>query len=191
MAWWAILLIVLAVIVAIGLAVGIWWVSTFNKLTRQRNDVKEAYSTMDVYMKKRYDLVPNLVETVKGFAKHEKETLTNVMQARNAAMNAGSTKQKIEGENALTQTLSRLFAVAENYPDLKANQNFVELQKQLTSLENDIAQSRKYYNGCVKIFNTKIEVFPTNLIAGKFKFEKFDLFEVDKQEERQNVQVKF
>lgn len=184
-------LIVVGVLLVLIIAVVAWIICVHNSLVKLRNNVKESFSTMDVYLKKRYDLVPNLVETVKGYAKHESATLKSVMEARNSAMNANSTQEKVKSENALTQTLGKLIAVAESYPDLKANQNFLALQNQLSSLEDDIASSRKYYNGCVKMFNNKIEVFPNNLIAGKLKFEKFDLFEVEDKKQRENVQVKF
>lgn len=169
----------------------IWLVSTYNAFIKLRNNVDEGFSTMDVYMKKRYDLIPNFVETVKGYAKHEKEALENVMKARYSAMNASTTEQKIDNENILQGALKSLFAVAENYPDLKANQNFLDLQNTLKELEMEIANSRKYYNGVVKIYNTKRESFPSNLIAGMFSFHKKPLFEVDAPEERKNVKVSF
>ncbi len=188
---WVIPVIIVAVILVIVVAI-VWWViAVYNKLIRLRNNVDESYSTMDVYMKKRYDLVPNLVETVKGYAKHENETLEDVMKARYSCMNASTTEEKLKGENELTNTLGRLFMLTENYPDLKANQNFTQLQNELSTLETEIANSRKYYNGCVKIFNNKIEVFPSNIIAKRFKFTKRDLFEIEDKEERKAPQVKF
>ena len=146
---------------------------------------------MDVYMKKRYDLIPNLVETVKGYASHESQTLEKVTAARNAAMTASSIDEKLKNENALTGTLKSLFAVAESYPDLKANTNFMDLQRQLQTIEEDIANSRKYYNASVKNLNNKIEMFPSSIIAGMFHFEKKPYFEVSSQEERENVKVQF
>lgn len=146
---------------------------------------------MDVYLKKRYDLIPNLVETVKGYAKHESETLEKVVAARNMAQSAGTIEEKIEGEKNLTGTLKTLFAVAESYPDLKANTNFLDLQEQLKSVENDIANARKYYNGVVKQFNNKCEMFPSNILAGIFHFTRKPMFEVDAEEERKNVKVEF
>jgi len=169
----------------------IWLITTYNAFVKLRNNVDEGFSTMDVYMKKRYDLIPNFVETVKGYAKHEKEALENVMKARYSAMNATTTEQRIDNENVLQGALKSLFAVAENYPDLKANQNFLDLQNTLKELEMEIANSRKYYNGVVKIYNTKRESFPSNLIAGMFNFPKRPLFEVDAPEERKNVKVSF
>lgn len=184
-----IFIIVFAVLFLVVLP--IWLIASYNAFIKFRNNVDEAFSTMDVYMKKRYDLIPNFVETVKGYAKHEKETLEKVMEARYSAMNASTTEQKMNNENILQGTLKSLFAVSENYPDLKANQNFIELQNTLKELEVEIANSRKYYNGVVKIYNTKRESFPSNLIAGIFNFPKRPLFEVDTTEERKNVKVNF
>jgi len=179
-----IILIVIAVIV-------IWFISAYNRFIKLRNSVEEAFATMDVYMKKRFDLIPNLVETVKGYASHEKETLQNVTKARAAVQDAGTAEERAAGENMLSQTLKNLFAVAENYPNLKANQNFLDLQSQLKKIEDDIANSRKYYNAVVKEFNTKTEVFPSNIIANMFRFERKPMFEVTEQEERENVRVEF
>jgi len=156
-----------------------------------KNNVEESFSAMDVSMKKRYDLVPNLVETVKGYAKHENKTLEAVIAARNSAMNATTAQEKAKADNMLTGTLKTLFAVAESYPDLKANTNFMDLQNQLKLLEVEIANSRRYYNACVKSLNNKIELFPSNIIARWFKFEKKSMFEVDSPEERKNVKVEF
>jgi len=169
----------------------IWFVSSYNGFIKLRNNVDEGFSTMDIYMKKRYDLIPNLVETVKGYAKHEKSTLESVMKARYSAMNSSTTEQKIENENILQGALKSLFAVTENYPDLKANENFTELQNSLKQLEDEIANSRKYYNGVARIYNTKREVFPSNIIAGIFKFTKRPMFEIEDKEERKNVKVSF
>lgn len=181
------LLIVLAVIV---IAV-IWIISAYNGFIRLRNITEEAFATMDVYLKKRYDLIPNLVETVKGYAAHEKTTLEKVVQARNIAAGAKTIEGKIEGENMLQNTLRSLFAIAEAYPDLKANQNFLDLQKQLQRIEEDIANSRKYYNAVVKEFNIKTESFPTNIIAGIFNFTRRTMFEVKDEAERETVKVQF
>ncbi len=190
-AWAIALIVVAAVLVVAVIAVIAWLISGYNRFVKLKNNVEESYSTMDVYLKKRYDLIPNFVETVKGYAKHESETLEKVMQARYAAMNATTTKEKAENENILTSTLGKLFAVTENYPTLKANENFVQLQTKLSSLENEIAEARKYYNGCVKIFNNSVESFPSNLIAKWFKFSKKDLFEIEDKKEREVPQVKF
>lgn len=169
----------------------IWLVSTYNNFVRLKNAIEEAFSIMDVYLKKRYDLVPNFVETVKGYAKHEKETLEKVIAARNACATAGSTEDKMENEARLTSVLKQLSVVIEKYPELKADKNFIELQNTLKNLENEIASSRKYYNGVVKQYNTKREVFPSNLIAKMFNFDKKPLYEVDSEEERKNVKVEF
>lgn len=179
------------VIVGIIVIVLIWVIGAYNGFVKMRNKVEEAFATMDVYLKKRYDLIPNLVETVKGYAKHESQTLENVIAARNMAANATTTEEKVAGENALQGTLRSLFAVAEAYPDLKANSNFISLQGQLTEMEGEIANSRKYYNAVVKTFNTKVEVFPSNIIAKLFKFTRKTMFEVEEAEQRQNVKVEF
>lgn len=168
-----------------------WLAGTYNSFIRKRNVVDESFSTMDVYLKKRFDLIPNIVETVKGYAAHEKETLAQVVKARSMISEASTPEQRLAGENTLTGTLRSLFAVAEAYPDLKANANFMNLQNQLTEIENDIAQSRKYYNACVRDFNIKAESFPSNIIAGMFGFKKFPMFEVENEQERQNVKVQF
>lgn len=169
----------------------LWLAGTYNSFIRKRNVVDESFSTMDVYLKKRFDLIPNIVETVKGYASHEKETLAQVVKARSMISEASTPEQRLAGENALTGTLRSLFAVAEAYPDLKANTNFLNLQTQLSDIENDIAQSRKYYNACVRDFNIKAESFPSNIIAGMFGFKKFPMFEVENEQERQNVKVQF
>lgn len=179
------------IIGAIVVLIILWVIGTYNRFVKLKNSIEEAFSTMDVYLKKRYDLIPNLVETVKGYAKHEKETLESVMQARNMAMNATSVEDKIAGENMLTGTLKSLFAVAEAYPDLKANANFMALQGELGQMEDEIANSRKYYNAVVKTYNTKREMFPSVIIAGLFGFAKKPLFEVSDAQERENVKVAF
>ena len=183
------LLIPIIIVVALVI-IGLWIAGTYNKLVRKRNNAKEGFSTMDVYLKKRFDMIPNLVETVKGYATHERETLEAVMKARSQVATAGTIDQKVENENMLTGALGRLFAVAENYPDLKANQNFLNLQEQLKSVEQDIANARKFYNGTVKDLNNSIEQFPSNIVAGLFHFEKMPMFEIN-EESRENVQVKF
>ncbi len=186
---WIIVVIVIAIVVVI-LGIVIWAVSTRNSLVALGNNVEEGFSTIDVYLKKRWDLIPNLVETVKGYASHESETFKKVVEARNAAMNASGAKAKIAAENALSGTLKTLFALQEAYPDLKANAQFAMLQSQLTSIENDLAQHRKYYNATVKQFNNKVMFFPSNIIAKSMHLSKKPFYEVD-ESERQNVQVKF
>lgn len=180
----------LIALIALAAVLALYLTSTYNKFITLRNLKDEGFATMDVYLKKRYDLIPNLVETVKGYASHEKETLEKVISARNMAASATGMEEKMKGENALAGTLKSLFAIAESYPDLKANQNFMDLQKQLQSIETDIAQSRKYYNGVVKSYNTKTELFPASLVAGIFGFKKASYFEIE-EGERAGVQVSF
>lgn len=184
-------MIPIIIVIAIVVIIGLWIMGSYNALIRLKNQVEEAFSTMDVYMKKRYDLIPNLVETVKGYAAHESGTLEKVTAARTAAMDATTINDKIKNENILNDTLKSLFAVSEAYPDLKANTNFMDLQHQLQTVEEDIANSRKYYNASVKNLNNKIEMFPSNIIAGMFHFSKQPFFEVGSGEERKNVKVQF
>lgn len=184
-------LVIVGIIVLLAVILIIWIWATYNAFVRLKNNVDEGYSTMDVYMRKRYDLIPNLVETVKGYAKHEEETLEGVMQARYSCMSANNIEEKAKYENMLTGTLKSLFAVTENYPNLKADQNFIDLQNSLKTLEEEIATSRKYYNGCVKTYNIKRESFPSNMIAKWFKFEKRELFEITEVEERKAPKVDF
>jgi LemA protein len=179
------------IIGAVLLLIIIWVIAAYNRFVQLKNSIEEAFSTMDVYLKKRYDLIPNLVETVKGYASHEKETLERVMQARNMAAGATTVEDKLAGENMLAGTLKTLFAVAEAYPDLKANTNFMQLQAELQRMEDEIASARKYYNAVVKTYNTKCEVFPSVIIAGLFHFEKKPMFEVSAAAERENVKVQF
>ena len=168
----------------------IFVIAVFNSLVRLRNQVKNAWAQIDVQLKRRYDLIPNLVETVKGYMKHEKETLENITKARAAVMGATDVKGKAEANNMLTDTLKSLFAVSENYPDLKANQNFMQLQEEITGTENKISYARQHYNDMVMTYNTKIEVFPNNAFAGILNFKQEDLFETA-AEEKKNVKVKF
>lgn len=178
-----IILLILAVLVVIVIGI-------YNGLIRAKNQVDENWSNIDTQLKRRYDLIPNLVETVKGYAAHESGTFEKVIQARNAAMNAQGTAQKAQAENMLTGALKSLFALSENYPDLKANQNFLQLQGTLSDTENQIQTSREQYNNAVNTFNTKIEVFPSNMIANWLKFTKRDFFKAP-EEEKQNVKVDF
>lgn len=173
----------------------IYLVATYNGLVSLRNRVREAWSDIQVQMKRRYDLIPNLIETVKGYASHESGTLEKVIQARNMAMaNNGTPAEQAKSENILSGTLKSLFALSENYPDLKANQNFLRLQEELTDTENKIKASRRYYNGNVLALNNKVEMFPTNIIAAMFGFKKAVFFELDEEEKAsasKPVQVKF
>lgn len=182
-------IITLSIIGGLILILVLWLVATYNGFVSLKNKIDEAFSTMDVCLKKRYDLVPNFVTVVKSYATHEKETFQKVVAARNMAVNAKTIDEKVEGEKALSGTLKTLFAVAENYPELKADKSYVNLQETLKGLESEIASSRKYYNGVVKMFNTKRERFPSNLVAGWFKFEKRSLFEIENVEERNNVKI--
>jgi LemA protein len=165
-------------------------ISLYNRLAKLNVNVEESFSSMDVYLKKRYDLIPNLVETVKGYASHEKETLERVIRARNSAMSATDPGEVLEANNQLAMGLKSIFALAESYPDLKANEGFVNLQNQLTKIEEDISNARLYYNGNVKIFNKAIVVFPNVIIANMMGFEKKPFFEIE-EAERENVRVQF
>jgi len=179
--WILLAIIVIAVIAGVAI---------YNGLVTLKNRVDEAWSDIDVQLKRRHDLIPNLVNTVKGYATHERELFEKVTEARTAAMGAQNPADKEEAENALSGTLKSLFAVAENYPDLKANQNFLELQKELTDTEDKIQASRRFYNGNVRDFNTKIEVFPSNIVAGMLHFTKRDFFQMD-EAEKEPVAVQF
>ncbi len=183
-------IVIVAVIVLLAIIFVSWYISCYNSLVSLRNRVEEAWSTIDVQLKKRYDLIPNLVATVKGYAKHESETLEKVIAARNAAMTA-SGDAKMAAENALSGTLKSLFALTESYPDLKANTNFMDLQNQLQRIEEELSAARRYYNGVVKTINTKIDVFPSNIVARMIHLEKRKYFELDSEEERKNVKVEF
>lgn len=189
---WAIALIaVAAVVVLLAVIIVGWYICTHNALVRMKNNVEEAWSTIDIYLKKRYDLIPNLVETVKGYAKHESETYQKITDARARLGAANTTNEKIEADKQMTAAVRSLFAVVENYPELKANTNFLDLQNQLKNIEGEIAQSRKYYNATVREFNIKIQSFPASIVAKKMKLEKASLYEVENAEERQNVKVSF
>jgi len=185
---------VLVIVLFIGgliLVVGGWLIITYNGLVGLRNAVKNAWSQIDVQLKRRYDLIPNLVETVKGYAKHERETFENVVKARQAGIDAKTVKDQAQAENMITGALRQLFALSEAYPDLKANQNFLALQEELSSTENKIAFSRQYYNDSVQTFNTRQQQFPANLIAGMFGFTPADFFEIEDPAARQAPKVKF
>lgn len=179
------------IILAIVLVIVFFGISIYNGLIRLKNKVDEAWADIETQLKRRYDLIPNMVETVKGYAKHEKGTLEEVTKARNMAMHAGGVEGKAQAENMLSGALKTLFAVAENYPDLKANQNFIDLQQTLKDIEEHLQLSRRYYNATVRDLNTKIEVFPNNIFASMLHFAKRQFFQVDAAEERQNVKVNF
>ncbi len=183
---WIVLGIIIAVIAVI--------IGMYNSLIRLKNRVEEAWSDIDVQLKRRYNLIPNLIETVKGYASHERETLEKVTKARTDAMTAqsgGDPKAQAHAENMLSSTLKSIFALSESYPDLKANQNFLELQRELSDTENKIQASRRFYNGNVRDFNTKLQVFPTNIIANMLGFKNRDFFEIEEPKERENVKVEF
>ena len=166
------------------------FIGIYNKLAKLKVMVEEASSDIETFLKQRYGMIPNLVEIVKGYAKHESATLEKVTEMRTKAMSAGTLPEKMKLEDGLTGAISKIFAVAENYPDLKANTNFIQLQTTLKELEESIQKSRRYYNGAARDFNTAIVVFPTNLIANLFGYKKVDFFEAS-QEEQKNVEVKF
>jgi LemA protein len=168
----------------------LWIIGVYNGLITLKNRVSEAWSDIDVQLKRRYDLIPNLVETVKGYATHEAGTMEKVIQARAAAMGAGGAASKAAAENMLSGALKSLFAISENYPDLKASQNFRQMQDDLKDAEDKIQAARRFYNANVRDFNTKIEVFPNNIVANNLKFTKYEFFEAEAGE-RANVQVKF
>ena len=168
----------------------VWGIAIYNGLIKLKNRVDEAWSDIDVQLKRRYDLIPNLVNTVKGYASHEKEVFEKVTEARTRAMSAQSAGDKAQAENMLSQTLKSLFAVAEAYPDLKANQNFLELQRELTDTENKIQAARRFYNGNVRDFNIKIQVFPNNIFAGMLNFNAREFFEAE-EGEKEVVKVEF
>lgn len=179
------------ILIILGVVI-LWLVFVFNRLVVLRMRTKEALSDIDVQTKRRYDLIPNLMETVKGYMEHERGVLENVTKARTEAMSAsGDPLEKLQKENALFGTLKTLFAVAENYPILKANENFLELQRELSDTEDKIQAARRFYNGNVRDLNVKIETFPTRLVAGMFGFSKMDFFEVTSEAEKEPVKVQF
>ena len=183
--------IVLLVLGGLIVVVAGWFILTYNGLVRLRNQVKNAWSQIDVQLKRRYDLIPNLVETVKGYAAHEKETFERVIKARQRGIDASTVKDQAEAENMITGALRQLFALSEAYPDLKANQNFLALQEELSSTENKIAFSRQYYNDAVQTFNTRQEMFPANLVASMLGFQPAEFFEVEEASQREAPKVKF
>ena len=179
---WLYIIIAIVVIILIALFI------TYNSFVQLNNKVKEAFATMDVYLKKRWDLIPNTVETVKGYAKHEKNTLKEVIELRNSAYDKMSDDEKMKTNEQLSKGINKIMALAESYPDLKASENFKDLSNQLTKVEDDIANSRKYYNGTVRIYNNKVEMFPSNIIAKIFGYKSKNMFEAS-ETERENVKV--
>lgn len=184
MSIWTIIVIIFAFLV-------LWIIVSYNSLVKLKNRAKEAWADIEVQLKRRHNLIPNLVETVKGYASHEREVLEKVTEARTRAMGAQTMQEKKEAENFLSQTLKSLFAVVENYPNLKASQNFLELQRELRDTEDKIQAARRFYNANVRDLNIKIESFPTNIIAKLFGFKKMDLFEIEEAEERRVPKVEF
>lgn len=179
---WIMVGVVLVAIIA-------WVISTYNSLVQLRNKVKNAFAQIDTQLQRRFDLIPNLVETVKGYAGHEKEVLEKITASRSGYMNASSNEQKLEMNNQLTSTLKTLFAVSENYPDLKANENFLKLQDDLSETEDKVAYARQFYNDAVTIYNNKLQMFPGNLVAGVFGFKEEALFDaVDEANQAPRVQ---
>ena len=182
--WIAIIIIVIVVLILI------WAVATYNSLVDFRNRVKDAWSQIDVQLKRRFDLIPNLVETVKGYTKHESETLEEVIKARNTYLSASLPEDQLKADGELTNAINKLFALSENYPELKANQNFQQLQQELQQTEDKIAMSRQFYNDIVMQYNNKIEMVPSNIIASIFKFKQEKFFEAN-ETEKENVKVQF
>ena len=183
MKWWMILIIV-------GILIVFWAISVYNKLIALRNRVKDQWAQIDVQLKRRFDLIPNLVETVKGYTKHESETLEAVIKARNTYVSATLPEDQMKADGELTKAISKLFALTESYPELKANTNFQALQQELTETESKIASARQFYNDTVMVYNNKVDMVPSNIIASLFRFEKEAFFEAN-ETERQNFQVKF
>lgn len=176
------------IIIAIIILIIVYAFALYNSFVKLNNKVQEAFSTMDVYLKKRWDLIPNIVETVKGYAKHEKDTLKEVVELRNSTYDKMSDEEKIKTNEQLSSGINKIMALVEAYPDLKANENFKDLSNQLTKVEDDIANSRKYYNGIVRIYNNKVEMFPSNIFANIFGYKSKAMFEASANE-RENVKV--
>ncbi len=181
----------LLIFMSVVLCVCAYAVIIYNKLVQNKNQVNESYSGIDVQMKRRYDLIPNLVEIVKGYAKHEQKLFEDITLMRSRAQGAQDPQDRFQAEAGLSRALANVFAVSENYPDLKANINFIELQKQLAEVEDTIQNARRYYNGSVRDFNTMIEQFPSSLIASRFRFEVRPYFELENQDEKHPVQISF
>ncbi|MDO4962735.1 MAG: LemA family protein [bacterium] len=176
------------VVIGIIILIIIYAIILYNSFIKLNNKVTEAFSTMDIYLKKRWDLIPNIVETVKGYAKHEKDTLKEIVDLRNNAYNEMSDEEKIKTNEQLSSKINKIMALAEAYPDLKSNENFKDLSNQLTKVEDDIANSRKYYNGVVRTFNNKVEMFPNNIFARLFGYKSKAMFEAS-ENERKNIKV--
>ena len=181
---WVYIVIVIIVIIVLYAFI------TYNNFIKLKNMVKEAFATMDVYLKKRWDLIPNIVETVKGYAKHEEDTLKEVVELRNSSYDSMSDDEKVKTNQKISKDINKIMLLAESYPDLKASANFQDLSRELSKVEEDIANSRKYYNGVVEMFNNKVEMFPSNIFAKLFGYKSKEMFETNNQE-RENVKVQF
>ena len=181
----------LIIILVVAALVAFYFVGVYNKLVRKRSMVEEGWSGIDVQLKKRYNLIPNLVETVKGYATHEKETLEGVINARNKALKAEGVGAQTQAENQLNSALANVFALSESYPDLKANTNFLQLQQELSSIEGDIEKARRYYNATVRENNIMVESFPSNIVANSFSFFTSEYFELEDEEQRSTPKVEF
>ena len=179
------------ILVIVAVIAVIWLIAAYNGLVSERRQTMNAWAQIDVQLKRRYDLIPNLVETVKGYMKHEQDTLEKVIQARNRAVGATTVKDKAQAEMAVAGALSGIFALSEAYPELRSNENMIQLQEELRSTENKISFARQYYNDVVTSYNTKLEAFPTNIIAGMGSFQPKDLFELEEAAAREPVKVKF
>jgi len=179
------------ILLGLGVVAVVFGIAIYNGLVGSRNECENSWRQIDVQLKRRYDLIPNLVETAKGYMKHERETLEAVIKARQQAIDASSVADQAKAENFLTSTLRSLFAVTENYPDLKANENMMQLQEEITSTENRIGFARQHYNDAVMRYNNKAQQFPGNLVAGMYNFEKKDYFELEDAEQREPVKVQF
>lgn len=182
---------ILYIVIGIIVLIVLWMIGVFNSLIRLRHRTNEAWSDIDVQLKRRYNLIPNLVEAVKGYAKHERGVFEKVTEARSKAMGAKGVEEKGKAENMLSNTLKTLFAVAENYPDLKANANFLELQRELSDTENKVQAARRFYNGNVRDLNIRVDHFPSRIVAGMFSFKRRDFFEIEEAAEKEVPKVKF
>ena len=178
------------IVIAVIVIIIIYAFITYNNFIKLKNMVKEAFATMDVYLKKRWDLIPNIVETVKGYAKHEEDTLKEVVELRNSSYDSMSDDEKVKTNQKISKDINKIMLLAESYPDLKASANFQDLSRELSKVEEDIANSRKYYNGVVEMFNNKVEMFPSNIFAKLFGYKPKEMFETNNQE-RENVKVQF
>jgi len=184
-------MVILIVIVSVVILLGIYVIILYNSFVSKRNMLEEALSGIDVILKKRFDLIPNLVEAVKGYLTHEKETLANIVNLRNQALNAGSEDEKLELDKKLGSAVGTIFALAENYPDLKANTNFLSLQEELSEIETEIERSKRYYNATVREYNIAVESFPGNLVANSFGFPKKNFLEIENEKQRETPKVQF